>query len=123
MSLDWSIENIPDYKEVCWIDGKMNPVTSALVFATMGVGLGSITERNAEEFGWRLALWQRLFNPLLVEVVDDEFVAKDLTIDDVRAHVGLHTNVSDETRPRWLKRMTDIHFRDFQRDHQVKERA
>ena len=45
MALNWNIENIKDNKSVCWMeDGKMNPVTNALIWSTISVGLGSITD-------------------------------------------------------------------------------
>jgi len=55
MSLDWNVSNVKDYQTVCWIpnndspDTRLNPVTEALIFYTMTVGMNVITEANADE--------------------------------------------------------------------------
>lgn len=120
MSLNWTVDNIKDWETVCSDgDGKQSPVTHALIMATMGIDMPGITEANVTEFAWRLALYQQLFGPLLVGVEDDEFVNMPVTTEDVIAHIGLSTNVAPVQRPRWLKRMTDLHFMDFKRDMKV----
>ena len=56
MSLNWNIKDIVNYKKVCWQeDQSINPITEGLVFRTMTVSLGEITEKNANEF------WERSF--------------------------------------------------------------
>jgi hypothetical protein len=124
MSLNWNLEDIKDWESVCRDDdGKQSPVTHALIMVTMGLDLPGITEANVDEFAWRLDMYQRMFGPLLVGVENDEFVKIPVTTEDVRAHVGLATNVSPVSRAKWLKRMTDLHYMDFVRDHREKERA
>lgn len=124
MSLDWNLEDIKDWETVTRTeDGTMNPVTHALIMSTMGVGMGSITEANADEFAWRLDLYQHWFGALLVDVEDGEFTAHVVSPAEVRQHIGLHTNVSLETRARWLKRMSEDHYREFTRNNREKERA
>lgn len=120
MSLDWNLEDIKDWETVTKADdGTMSPVTHALIMSTMGVGMGTITEANADEFAWRLDLYQHMYGALLVDVVDEEFVAHVVSPDEVRQHIGLRTNAALETRVKWLKRITEDHFRQFTRNHKV----
>lgn len=121
MSLDWNIENVQDWETVCKDDDgiTLSAVTNALIWATTGVGLGEITEANLDEFAWRLDLYQKIYEPLIVEVKDDEFVPRFITYTEVKQHVGLHTNVSRETRAQWLKRITEFSFNDFVRYRKV----
>ena len=124
MSLDWSVKDVADWETVCRIEAPedepmhgiskgdllWNPVTTALVWATIDVGLGRITAENAGEFFARLRHQELLFGAKLVRAVDEngerpEGTAAMITPAEVLAHVGLSTNVADESRSRWLKRM------------------
>jgi hypothetical protein len=110
MSLDYNLTKIENYKEVVWLadptDDKpdqvrMNPVTETLIFGTMSVGLGAITADNVDEFVARFRI---------VEEIDGPFLRKDgkawrLTDADFIAHIGLSTNVSNETRTAWSRRL------------------
>lgn len=101
MSLDWQLTKIRDYETVCLVDdgtGRqiLNPRTNALIYATMAVGMGDITEKNAPEFYARVRYWD-----LLHGIRPDERI----TPADVWAHVGLHTNVSMEGNEQWLRRI------------------
>ena len=71
------------------------PFVQPIIFATMAVGIGEITEDNFLEF------WQRLN---VFELVHD---LPPLTpLDHVVAMIGLRTNVFPaETRAKWLKRV------------------
>ncbi len=75
----------------------------------MSVGLGAITAANAGEFYARLNLLEKLDgNRLIRAEVDGERpseAASRITPDEVRQHIGLSCNVSDETRAAWLKRL------------------
>lgn len=112
MSLNWSIENVKDHKSVCWLptdetdeDGKplfkLNPVTEAIIFSTMGVGIGRITEDNAGEFYARLFVTERVHGAMLVKQGEPQY----LTDEDVRAHIGLTCNVAYESREAWAQKM------------------
>jgi hypothetical protein len=130
MSLNWNISKVKDYTNTCyerlplegnearlneggfmgpyWYESKDDPntlerlsvTTHTLIFATMAVGLGSITEKNAEEFYRRLA-WVERGGAFRRSAEGDV----PFTLDEVRAHIGMTTNVSDETKTKWNKRM------------------
>lgn len=105
MALNWDISSIPDYEQTCFVgegeEQRLAGVTQGLIFLTIGVGLGEITEDNADEFYARVSLVEALHGKTLV--------GKDgptaITPEDVRAHIGLHTNVSDEKLGAWAGRV------------------
>jgi hypothetical protein len=132
VSLTWSVENIKDYETVCWIGEKgseerrINPVTETLVFMTIGVGLGSITDENVGEFAARFRIMEKVQGPFLVKGGGKDWYLSD---EDFIAHIGLYTNVSNETRPQWASRVfvkkqtsvTEEMARHFQHDYNRKK--
>jgi len=138
MSLNWNVEKV---ERDCYIkiipemevpgymasnDGKLlDPVTEALIWATMTVGLGQITKTNAVEF---LARWywvEQLSGrgrPTAARWVPTRIpppTRKDpsgswqqevITIKDVLDHVGLSTNVSKEPLHTWRRRIGELYF-------------
>lgn len=102
MSLDWDITRIKDYETLCWVPAPgplnrsqgvvtndqsqmLNPVTHALIFATMSVGWGEITEQNYQDWYLRYRMWE-----LCVGGFNDGIT---ISLRDVHKHVGLRTNV------------------------------
>ena len=99
MSLNYNLGGIKDYKTVC-LDSKGNQkaITKDIIFSTMAVDLGAITEKNYFEFHRRLQIF--------AAAVDSDY--RDLTLDVVKAHIGLTVNVSSITRLQWLRRLNKI---------------
>ena len=99
MSLDWNVGKVKDFDKWGWVKDEageevLNPLTDRLIWATMAVELGDITEKNADEFYIRL------------QTLGYRFGSKGyatITREDVRKHIGLKTNVSNETRKSWLR--------------------
>lgn len=104
-------ENEFDYRKG---DRLMSPITNALIWGTMFVDMGQITEENVDEFYARTVLQEKLSGAYLTET-DDEGNHKPryITYEDVRNHIGLRTNVSFVKRAQWLKRVTDYQFKDI----------
>ena len=46
MALNWNIENIKNYKKVCWNKEELNPITNTLIWGCMNVDIGEITDKN-----------------------------------------------------------------------------
>lgn len=93
MALNWHIGNIKDFEKVCLTpEGKVSGKTEYLILATMTVQLGGITEKNWQEFYCRLDFCKRLLGFL-----------RNITEEDVKSHIGLHTNVSDSSWPKFQK--------------------
>ena len=124
MSLTWNFDGIKDYKNVCWKkDGEMNPVTNVLIWSTMAVGLGSITDKNVDEFAARFRVMERLEGAFLYKPNPEGKGKIDwfLSDEDFIAHIGLVCNVRNETRAKWAGRVltnkqtsvTEEHARNF----------
>jgi hypothetical protein len=124
MALNWNIGRIRDYTTVCfdrrvfdtpeeaealargadWYTDpddasgrtvkRMSVTTDALIWASLLVGLPEITEKNAERWHRRVAAVEAT-NKAYRRGPDGEPVY--FSLDEVKAHVGLTTNVSRET--------------------------
>lgn len=111
MSLNWNLSKIKNSDELCWpadrkgSENEMNPITNALIWATMSVGIGQITEKNYIEFFGRCELISRLSGAPLREFKDGKRHDVDFTLADIKAHIGLSTNVSREASGPWGKRI------------------
>jgi hypothetical protein len=112
MALNYWFDNINDYENVVWIktgkkndDGSdeitMNPVTHALIFATLSVGIGDITDKNIDEFVARFRIIEKLQGPFIIE----DGKGRPMEDHELAAHIGLRTNVSNETRAAWVRRI------------------
>jgi hypothetical protein len=118
MSLDYQLGAIKDWKTVCFEkhgtpESRMNPITHSIIFATMAVDVGQITAKNADDFFERLDLIQREAGGLLFEPDRSPYW---ITRENVRAHIGLRTNVPDMPRKRWNKKQEDIRRRELARE-------
>jgi len=105
MALHWNVEQIEDHENLCFTgegdDREMHPVTKALVFMTMSVGLGAITEDNADEFYARAHIIEQVHGQYTHVGGEGIYISPQ----DVQRHIGLYCNVADETRLQWAKRM------------------
>lgn len=102
MSLDWDCEKcaspLPADKDEAGI-------RTALIWATMAVDLGSITEENVDEWVFRLLHQKRL--GLNYMYIDDD--VKPAEVEGwVRRWIGMVTNVPTQPRKKWLKRCCEI---------------
>lgn len=78
------------------------PVTHSLIWLTMAVGIGDLTEKTAPEFYARVKILEKL----------DGSKVK-FTPDMIRKRIGLNTNVFPmETRSKWCNR---VHKYEFER--------
>ena len=113
MPLDWNCEQVRNHLETCWIEVeavegedpcyRVNPTTETLVFYTMDLCMNHITKANHMEFWFRLNLWESLFGASRWKVADNGPEPNYLTLEDVEAHIGLHTNASKEPLSKWIK--------------------
>lgn len=69
------------------------PITEALVFATILVGMNEITEQNVGEFFTRLRIVERVYGPLLLSRASSPS-NRYITYKEVRQFVGLHANAA-----------------------------
>jgi len=122
MPLNWYVGNIKNADDVCWMTATRNdvnyaktrgeeylhPVTDALIWATMTIGLNEITEKNIDEWASRLALAYSVnwISPMTVYNGTD-WEARPLTRADLDRHIGLSTNATYESSTAWRKRVVE----------------
>lgn len=79
-------------------------VTNQLVWMSMAVGLGKIEEKNLDEWSFRIAFLEKLDGPSFRFNDGRQF---GFTRRDLEDHVGLRTNVTEEKRSAWIKRIVE----------------
>lgn len=107
MSLDWSVANVKDHATVTtspFDEHKWHPVTEAIVWACMAVELSGITEKNIDEFWFRYKAWQMVAGASLLNKDGDLYVTRK----DVELHIGLSTNVSDQSRKYFMDKLVKV---------------
>ena len=87
---DWS--KIENWDDLNW------DTTQAIAFATMLIGMGSITEKNYREFYTRMKMYSNATSGTW----------DDLTLDTIKKRIGLEVNVNDITPLKWNKTLGRI---------------
>jgi len=111
MSLNWDVTEVKDHEEIT-AEGMPWVVTEVLIWYTMAVDLGEITEENHEEFFKRVSIWESIHGAGMVErnTETDEHEDRFVTLEDVERRIGLNTNVSNREREEWGERLASILF-------------
>jgi len=136
MSLNWDISRVRNSEELCYLPDseepdkfKLNVVTDALIWHTMYIGLGSITEKNAPEFFLRCEMWADAVGDPIYQFTDNGKEGIRLTYQDIISHIGLSTNVIDESKTKFLNKIYNIKKEDVHRrirlenEQEIKRRA
>jgi len=117
MALNWNIGSIRDHETLCFVgEGdkrKMRGTTETLIYATMFLGMNGITEKNWQEFYFRMSFYERLNGGLRRKWDGEGSEEVVFTADEIKAHIGLGTNATNETSARWKKRMVELWARDW----------
>lgn len=107
----WYIPGGSEVEQIgnCAVVERMTPLTNCFIWATMGAGMGSITEENYSEFWLRVNLQEKLSGPFLGQkrAEGEGLEPRFITLEEVKAHIGLGTNVSYESWSSWTKRQVD----------------
>ena len=90
--------------------GKMPDVLNSLIWITMSIGMNSITEKNWEDFYTRMKLLGVDRN--LLRRDEDGNYTIPISAQDVRDHIGLHTNASSKTKTQFLKQAYEVASRE-----------
>ena len=111
MSLNWDVTEVKDHEEIT-AEGMPWVVTEVLIWYTMAVDLGEITEENHEEFFKRVSIWESIHGAGMVErnTETDEHEDRFVTLEDVERRIGLNTNVITRDREEWGERIAEILF-------------
>ena len=145
MALNWNVADVRE--EVAWTkatstwpedadeserDGSfMHPATDKLIWATMVIGMGDITEKNYLEFFCRVQMYEALMGKMGWHT---EGSAKFWTemdkafgwewregeswlskVEVIHANIGLGTNATRETRAQFVSRITKRFKEDYER--------
>jgi len=114
MALNWNVGKVKDFKTVCYnADGKVNAVTETLIWASMIIGVSDITEKNAEEFFFRISMREKLHGALRRDWSGENPVDVFVTWGEVEAHIGLGTNATNMTRAKFIKHTVNMFERDM----------
>ena len=107
MSLTVDVEKIYDWANYCYVTkhdedtgeeySEYNPATKYLAWGSMGIGIGEITQLNYKEVYLR-----HLFITKLTPYSN----GMPITLEDVRKNIGLKTNVTHESKAKWLSRIS-----------------
>lgn len=113
MPLTWNASKIQyfiDHPDELWIKATsfgeeyddVNAETKSLIFGSMAIGVGSITESSAPEFYGRWKVLEKIDDICVTSVYDGTNIIKNyITPDIVSKHIGLSMNVSDLARTKW----------------------
>lgn len=101
MSLDWSIADCEDWEELN--SEEEWPITNALIWRTMVVGFGRITEDNYEEFFERNEASNLIYGPAVFKWDENKKKVNLLTLAAIKRRIGLNTNVTTLTKAKWEK--------------------
>ena len=112
MALTWDLTAIKDSKKICWLpsqeeEGKfeLGALTNTLIWATMLVGMNSITEKTSKEFHKRLIEFEVVHGEGMIVHKGETRMP---TLEEVQSHTGLKTNANIMESRKWgnnLKRL------------------
>lgn len=103
-------------------DGKrymMDPVLETIIFGTMSVGLGQLTEENMIDFMTRWIWVSRVSGislPTPGRWTGEVWNQEPICLADLKKFVGIKTNVTDEPVTKWMKRIGTMYFQEIHRD-------
>lgn len=112
MSLDFDVSKIENYQELTTAERngtlRWHPVTEAIVYLSLTVQLQKITKENWRKWFTRARLYEKAFGTMLLSRgTEGEGLLPDalyITPEEVKAHIGLTTNVyPDKTDAQWRK--------------------
>ena len=87
MSLDWNAEKVSDLER----KREENPrMLDCLIWASLSIGMGEITEKNLNEWVYRLRRFAFEGKPLLL---NKDKTPYEITEETIRPWIGLRTNV------------------------------
>ena len=105
MALNWDLGDIENFKSVCRNDDEsLREETELLIFYTMNLGMGLITESNVDKFILRFRMYEVLYGMAKWRNVNGQRIN---AISDtlIRKHIGLHTNASSISDAQFNKNM------------------
>ena len=104
MSLNWNCEAVEDFDNVCIKeDDTLSNLTETLIWAGASVGYGETTKKNYVNYHKRMAFIEAMRGVYLRTEVRGKVVDRPITVNDIKKHIGLHTNWGNKSDSQWLK--------------------
>lgn len=101
-----------DFTQVKDWDKLDSSVTNTMPWLAMVIGMGEITEKNAEEFYARIHAHEKLTNMFMRLTTDTGFEPYFITLETVRKYIGMRCNVAYITPAQFTKRLWST-YRDY----------
>lgn len=107
MALHWDITKCENSDSLT--TDEQWPVTRHIIWATMFVGMGRITEENIETFAKRVMAHDKVAGPFLSRW-DDDGKKEDYFpgFEEIRKYIGLSTNVTTISDDKFYKKLGQI---------------
>jgi hypothetical protein len=108
MPLTWDITEVVDFVDIN--DGFESIKTQGLVFATMAIGMYTITDANAGEFYTRIKMLEGVNGHLVVGPENEDGSSRYYfyTPADIQRRIGLRTNANSYTKTKFVNNL--YHF-------------
>ncbi|MGA1739143.1 MAG: hypothetical protein ACO4AM_07680 [Candidatus Nanopelagicaceae bacterium] len=105
----YDLTGIKDYESFCLVGGekekRLSPLTSYIVYGMLIVEISDINASNITEVYARLKIAQKIWTKDQGKV--------EITVSDIIKHIGLRTNVPNNSRSEWLKTIKDYFKREI----------
>lgn len=111
MALHWNITDCKNMEALQVEETGEWAVTNALIWGTLAVDMGQITNKNIGEFYARVKVWELVSGALVQRLNQKEDTYADyfLSFGDIEKRIGLSTNVSNIHRTSaWFERIDRI---------------
>lgn len=106
MSLNWNIEKVKDWEN---LNDEQRVVLDSIIWLSMAIGIGEITEDNYKEFFARIHMIEKLFGGVIFR--DRKY--RTIKLDEVKDLIGLTTNVSKISRTQFNKNQLGRFYREM----------
>jgi hypothetical protein len=100
MPLTWDMHSVKDVENLHSDDHEW-AISESLIWASIGVDLGSITEDNVDDWVFRLALIQKIDGAYMRLNGKPLFLVRE----HVERRIGLRVNVVNMTKTKWINKL------------------
>lgn len=111
MSLDFNTSKIQPLENgkdpVRDSQGHLTGLAQTVIFMSMFVDLGSITDTNVDEFHKRASIYEQTLGALRKDKGGED---KYLTREEIASFIGLTTNVTNKSYANWKRKMGQTLF-------------
>lgn len=111
MSLNWNVTKIEDQSIIRAQDGTLTGLAQTVIFLMMFTDMHELSTKTIDEAVWRFTFYEDAFGALR----KTEKGEIPLRGQEIRAFIGLSTNVKQLTRKAWATKIGKRMFEDAER--------